>query len=916
MKKKILLAKAQKPNEVWQPMRRCLMVLDRLSKDSFADIFLEPVNTSDFPDYEEVIDSPMDLATVRQRLQTRKYQVPEQFARDMRKIWNNCKIYNQHGSAIWHVADYMSKQFERLYHAWVLEFRERYIRWSDPRSRPWEHTCRRHDGSCKTTDDLMVLCDHCDAMYGIRCLQPPLKKIPTKAWHCPDCKPKLKTAKGIRMLSAVAENAARKRAELGDLPRKKVKQTMFLVKWAGLGYEFCTWETRADINDDRLIAEFRKVNSSSEDETEMPAEAVDKVLEQAVHTNEENAGGSSSIPLLRSQLYAQTRLFHFAKFGMSDLPDSLCSECGPKTKSVFCLPPFDSMMNYEMAKQYSACPREVVECVDGLVLKVARREAFFQTWAHSSLPPPMTGEYDVIIPITSRGLMMNVGEVHGSVAFLGYRQFPDGSKGPAELSNLIRNAGDKIIAVDGVSTVGKSFKDVIDMLRESGKNKYAYMRFLENRYSSCDTGLVSVGSKGLYAIEVLQTKFVSDRQRMCLTRQQNLLRDEQEPIEENDEDESSAEPGDSDNESGDGGEFRPESDDDEGDGPKDPRDASEDGQRVTQLPQNSEASQNNTAVSDSVPGNDLVRNEDFIAEIETKYGQGTKLSPRGVICREETTQSLAYRLLDINVGYSSDEGGDEDCAFFVDGVDQTFSRREELSIPSHGQKLSKENIDSLISVPAKQSEFTAFGDRAKLAAAVVLSCRTPEIEDFETYPLPAKSENNIDFLSGNDDTSPSKVAKRSTVKIEQLSISTGETLHVWANVEAAAATLQLPLPALRQVLRGEYDEDIGDEVGGFKWRYALAGAKVTAGASTSTRGGGGKKAKEAWLQFRDKLYDPTEPHVYKNGNRLRDYQVDGVNWLSSTWYKQQGCILADEMGLGSKSIYSGSHCEELFLIFV
>ena len=34
------------------------------------------------------------------------------------------EIYNQHGSAIWHVADYMSKQFERLYHAWVLDFRE------------------------------------------------------------------------------------------------------------------------------------------------------------------------------------------------------------------------------------------------------------------------------------------------------------------------------------------------------------------------------------------------------------------------------------------------------------------------------------------------------------------------------------------------------------------------------------------------------------------------------------------------------------------------------------------------------------------------------------------------------------------------------------------------------------------------
>jgi len=35
------------------------------------------------------------------------------------------------------------------------------------------------------------------------------------------------------MLSAVAEHAARKRAELGDTPKKTINQTMYLVKWEG-----------------------------------------------------------------------------------------------------------------------------------------------------------------------------------------------------------------------------------------------------------------------------------------------------------------------------------------------------------------------------------------------------------------------------------------------------------------------------------------------------------------------------------------------------------------------------------------------------------------------------------------------------------------------------------------------------------
>lgn len=42
----------------------------------------------------------------------------------------------------------------------------------------------------------------------------------------------------------------------------------------------------------------------------------------------------------------------------------------------------------------------------------------------------------------------------------------------------------------------------------------------------------------------------------------------------------------------------------------------------------------------------------------------------------------------------------------------------------------------------------------------------------------------------------------------------------------------------------------------------------------------------------------TIDEVYRNDNRLREYQVEGVNWLSYCWYNKRNCILADEMGLG------------------
>lgn len=85
-KEKALLERAQRPSEMWQPLRRCNAVLDRLCSDPFASVFLEPVDTSVYTDYLEMIDHPMDLGTVRQNLRNKKYLTPEAFARDVRKV--------------------------------------------------------------------------------------------------------------------------------------------------------------------------------------------------------------------------------------------------------------------------------------------------------------------------------------------------------------------------------------------------------------------------------------------------------------------------------------------------------------------------------------------------------------------------------------------------------------------------------------------------------------------------------------------------------------------------------------------------------------------------------------------------------------------------------------------------------------
>ncbi|XP_073823256.1 chromodomain-helicase-DNA-binding protein 1 [Musca autumnalis] len=53
------------------------------------------------------------------------------------------------------------------------------------------------------------------------------------------------------------------------------------------------------------------------------------------------------------------------------------------------------------------------------------------------------------------------------------------------------------------------------------------------------------------------------------------------------------------------------------------------------------------------------------------------------------------------------------------------------------------------------------------------------------------------------------------------------------------------------------------------------------------------------LKNRPKFYKiKNQPDFLKEGLTLRDYQMDGLNWLLHSWCKENSVILADEMGLG------------------
>lgn len=108
-----------------------------------------------------------------------------------------------------------------------------------------------------------------------------------------------------------------------------------------------------------------------------------------------------------------------------------------------------------------------------------RRRPFSNVLATTPLPPLAPGEYDTTIACTISGqLMIELRSKGDCVWFHRYLRFPDGTKGLAELRNVCRCYGDRIIAIDGVSVLQKHSKETIKLLQKKAKShSHVYIRF-------------------------------------------------------------------------------------------------------------------------------------------------------------------------------------------------------------------------------------------------------------------------------------------------------------------------------------------------------------------------------------------------------------------------------------------------------
>ncbi|KAJ2959121.1 hypothetical protein NQZ79_g5409 [Umbelopsis isabellina] len=102
--------KKTKQQRVWIPAKRdlktiCSRLLDTFVKRDAYGFFLEPVDTTLVLDYLKVIKQPMDLSTMRKKLENNEYPDMDAFKKDFQLICSNAKIYNAPDTLYWKNAD-------------------------------------------------------------------------------------------------------------------------------------------------------------------------------------------------------------------------------------------------------------------------------------------------------------------------------------------------------------------------------------------------------------------------------------------------------------------------------------------------------------------------------------------------------------------------------------------------------------------------------------------------------------------------------------------------------------------------------------------------------------------------------------------------------------------------------------------
>ncbi|KAL3641725.1 hypothetical protein CASFOL_012540 [Castilleja foliolosa] len=130
-------------------------------------------------------DKIFDFKHINSRMKENIYgSSPLRFQLDLQEIWT--KLHKV-GSDITALAKGLSEKTTALHEQFLTQESDLHTKAEQTETHPLDeaHTCR----CCRQKADGKngLVCDSCEGMYHISCIEPPVKEIPTRSWYCSDC---------------------------------------------------------------------------------------------------------------------------------------------------------------------------------------------------------------------------------------------------------------------------------------------------------------------------------------------------------------------------------------------------------------------------------------------------------------------------------------------------------------------------------------------------------------------------------------------------------------------------------------------------------------------------------------------------------------------------------------------------------
>ncbi|KAI4325145.1 hypothetical protein MLD38_030568 [Melastoma candidum] len=290
--------------------KSCSSLLEKLMKHQYGWVFNSPVDVKGLGlhDYFTIIKHPMDLGTIKTRLNTNWYKSPREYAEDVRVTFHNAMTYNPEGQDVHVMAQILLRMFEERW-AIIESDYNREIRFGLEYSKSLLTPTSRKMPSLPPPLDMRRVLDRSESMS----VRTPKSVSVTPSGRTPT--PKKPKAKDLNKREMTYDEKQKLSTNLQNLPSEKMDNIVQIIKKRNsqlfqhgdeIEVDIDTVDTETLWELDRFVTNYKKSLSKYKRKAELAMQAraaaqqIIKEKEQAVVVvdapTRENTGQKKVVP--------------------------------------------------------------------------------------------------------------------------------------------------------------------------------------------------------------------------------------------------------------------------------------------------------------------------------------------------------------------------------------------------------------------------------------------------------------------------------------------------------------------------------------------------------------------------------------------------------------------------------------------